>query len=146
MNEGYYYLHTNGDLIYKKDVGGAQVADFRESDFVKMFWSLDLSNRYDAWRMLVEAKALGASQSRIDELAEKWGCNDEDAQHFADVLSIDLKMDGAQWCAHRSDFINLAESPAGFGDDCLSAMADLINNLGYKPAKTWGATIRELCS
>lgn len=34
-------------------------------------------------------------------------------------------MDGASWCAVNSDFINLQESPAGFGDTPKEAVKDL---------------------
>ena len=34
MEQGWYYLHTNGDLIYKRELGGT-AADIRESDFAK---------------------------------------------------------------------------------------------------------------
>jgi hypothetical protein len=33
MNDGYYYLHTNGELIFKSR--HSDVRDFEESDFVK---------------------------------------------------------------------------------------------------------------
>lgn len=34
--------------------------------------------------------------------------------------------DGDQWCCVFGDFINLQESPAGFGETFSSAMADLM--------------------
>lgn len=34
-------------------------------------------------------------------------------------------MDGNSWCAVKSDFINLQESPAGFGDTPEEARANL---------------------
>ena len=141
---GYYYLHENGDLIWKRYLDGGQVADFRESPFVKMFWPLDLENRYDAWRTLVEAMAMKADTARIKELAEKWRCDDEDAKHFANCFGVDLYMDGDKWCAVRADFNDLATSPAGFGDTCLEAMAELLNECGFKPSKTWGHTIKDV--
>ena len=144
MIDGYMYLHTNGDLIYKKAFDGVE-ADLRESGFVRMFWPIDIQQRYDAWRCLVEAKALGANESRIDELAKKWGCHDDDADNFANCLGLQLFIDGASWCAVRADFVNLAESPAGFGDSCLDAISELLNALGFKPCKTWGHTIKDLC-
>lgn len=36
-----------------------------------------------------------------------------------------IKMDGNQWCATWPDFINLQESPAGFGDTPAEAIAEL---------------------
>jgi hypothetical protein len=34
MIEGWYYLHTNGDLIYKRELGET-AADIRESSFAR---------------------------------------------------------------------------------------------------------------
>lgn len=39
--------------------------------------------------------------------------------------AICLFMDGDKWMAVRGDFINLAESPAGFGDTMTQAMNEL---------------------
>ncbi len=142
--DGYYYLHTNGSLIWKRYLDDGQVADFRESDFVKMFWPLDTESRYDAWRICVEALALGADPSRVKELADKWQCNDNDAQKFADHFGVELFMDGDKWCATRSDFQDPQQSPAGFGNTCLEAMAELLKDVGFRPSKTWGHTIKDV--
>ncbi len=96
---GYYYLHKNGNLIYKNDIDDGVVADFRESDFVVMFWPIDLQNRSTLWRILIEALALGTDLNRIYELAEKWKCNNEDAVHYADYLQASLKIDGDKFMA-----------------------------------------------
>ena len=139
----YYYLHENGELIHKTVTGGSQAADFRESDLVKMFWILDTGSRFDAWRILVEAKALGANEERVSELATKWGCGDDDAQHFGSELGLNLTMDGNSHCATCADFVNLQESPAGFGGTYLEAISELLRAVGFRPSKTWGATVRD---
>ena len=141
--QGWYYLHTNGELIYKPDDEG-RVADFRESDLVRGFWPLDPTDRAGAWRILVEGGAAGANPSRIKELAEKWHCNDGDASKYADYIGANLFMDGDQWCATRTDFENLQDHPTGFGDTCLDALITLAKELGYKPSKMWGATFKDL--
>ena len=41
---------------------------------------------------------------------------------------IILKKDGNQWCATYSDFINLQESEAGFGDTQIEAIQELMKN------------------
>lgn len=143
MMEGWYYLHTNGDLIYKRELGGT-AADLRESDFVKVMWPVDPSDRAGAWRILVEALAFGANRARIDELATKWGCTDADAMHYADHLDLVLKMDGNAWCVHSHDFENSQESDVGFGGTPLEAFADYANSLRLKPSKMWGATFHDL--
>lgn len=143
MHEGYYYLHVNGDLIFKPELG-TTVADIRESDLAVGLWSIDISNRENAWSILVEGLAAGANIERIVELANKWGADDKDAAIYADRVGVNIYMDGVQWCATRKDFINLQESPAGFGDTSLIAMAELCKALGYKPTKIWPTTFADL--
>ncbi len=41
------------------------------------------------------------------------------------MSKLNLTMDGNQWCATLPDFINLQESPAGFGDTQDGAIANL---------------------
>lgn len=143
MITGFYYLHTNGDLIFKHNLPGT-AADIRESDFAVMLWPADTENRECVWRILVEALACGADLDRVRELAAKWHCDNDDAQVYADRVGVLLCMDGDQWCATRKDFESLQLSPAGFGDTALEAMAVLCKELGYKPQKTWGATFANL--
>jgi len=142
---GWYYLHTNGGLIFRRDLEGA-AADLRESDFVRAFWPLDTSNREAAWTILVEASALGARPDRIKELAEKWQCDNADAAIYAKHVGAELEMDGAAWCAHGKNFVNLQESAAGFGDSALAALAALAKEIGYHGGKMWGHTFASLLS
>ena len=144
MIEGYYYLHTNGSLIYKRNLDNGMEADFRESDLVRAFWPIDVTDRETCWRILIEASALGAKPERIDELADIWQCNDDDARIYAQRVGCELFMDGDQWCATDRHFVNLQESPAGFGKTCLSAMAALCKDLGYRGGKTLGPTFSDL--
>jgi hypothetical protein len=139
---GYYYLHENGSLIYKS--GDDAAADIRDSDFARGLWPLDPTDRAGAWRIVVEAGAAGADPARIRELANLWNCDDADAGHYAEHVGARLEMDGNEWCATRSDFINLQESPAGFGDTCLDALIALARELGYRPSKMWGAKFADL--
>ena len=139
---GYYYLHTNGQLIFKP--GTEWAADIRESDFARMMWPCDPSDRLGAWRILIEALALGAKWDRINELAIKWACDDVDADEFATRASINLFMDGNAWCATATDFENLQESPAGFGDSKLQAMAELAKAMGFTASKMWGQSFPEM--
>lgn len=140
---GWYYLHINGDLIYKPE-SGYTAADIRESDFARMLWPMDPSDRAGAWRTLIEALACGANKPRIDELAANWGCNDAGAIVYAERIGAKLKRDGNSWCATRSDFTNLQECPAGYGDTALEALSELCKTLGFRPAKMWGNTFADL--
>lgn len=144
MNEGWYYLHINGSLIYKRELGDGTAADIRESDFARAMWPFDPSEREGAWRILVEALALGADRAQLMELASKWGCDDEDATHYAERVEVVLSQDGNQKCATRKDFVDLQESPAGFGDTYLDAMAELCKLLGFRSSKMWGAGFADL--
>jgi len=141
---GWYYLHENGELIYKPETDGSTASDILESDFARSMWPIDPQDRASAWDILVEAKALNANHKRIADLAEKWGCNDADALKYAEHLNITLQKDGNQWCATPSWFHNLQEDEAGFGDTCLEAMADLCLSLGYTGGKMWNATFKSL--
>lgn len=73
---GYYYLHTNGDMIYKPH---GNPADFAESDFVRCWWPVDLTDRESAWKVVLEGFALGGNEDRLAELARKWGLTYEDS-------------------------------------------------------------------
>lgn len=140
---GFYYLHTNGDLIFKNNLPGIE-ADIRESNFAVMSWPIDIGDREDAWQILIEALACGANRDRVQDLASKWHCDDADAQTYADRVGVLLSKDGDQWCATRENFVDLQESPAGFGDTALEAISVLCKNLGYKPQKIWGASFADL--
>lgn len=140
--KGWYYLHANGDLIYKPHPDAA--ADIRDSDLARALWSVEHSDRLGAWSILVEASAAGANPVRIKELAAKWGCDDTDAAEYANRVGCKIVQDGNQWCATRQDFINLQVSPAGFGETALDAMVDLCRVLGYQPTKMWGASFADL--
>lgn len=115
---GWYYLHTNTELIFKRDSPG-QDSDIRESDFAVALWAFD-SQRTTAWNILVEALSLGANPRRIKELAELWDCDDRDAEQYANFMA------------------------AGFGHSNLEAMAGLCKALGYKGGKMWNATFQDL--
>lgn len=141
--QGWYYLHENGELIYKPSPDAIQ--DIRDSNFCRAAWAVDGEDREQAWRILVESLSLGAIFGRVKELADKWGCADEDADVYAERIGVVLTLDGDQWCATRTDFVNLQESPAGFGSTKLAAMAQLCYALGFKADKLgWGATFKDL--
>jgi hypothetical protein len=142
--DGWYYLHVNGDLIFKRETDGSVGADIRESDLARGLWPVYCKDRENAWSILVESLASGASKQRVSDLAEKWKCDDNDAATYADRVGCLLSKDGNAWCASRKDFVNIQESPVGFGETCLDAMAALCRDLGYKPSKMRGATFKHL--
>ena len=125
MNDsGFYYLHTNGDLIWKK------LRPEDDSPFVRRIWRCTF-DRGCAWLIVIEALAMGADRKRIDELALKWNLTDEDAQEFVKHATSDgveqfkLFIDGNKWCAAFHDFVDIQESQCGFGSTALEALAEL---------------------
>ena len=74
MSNGFYYLHKEGGLIYKRD----PFAPEEDSPFVKKVWKVDSTDRGNAWKICLEALALGASIERIKELAHKWNLTFDD--------------------------------------------------------------------
>jgi hypothetical protein len=139
---GWYYLHANGSLIYKPHVDAA--ADIRDSDLARCMWPMDPADRKGAWDICVEGLALGADSTRVAELATKWGCDDVDADRYASVVGIRVQLDGNQWCATGLNFINLQESPAGFGNTKLQAMAALAKSMKLGAGKMWRTTFADL--
>ena len=141
--DGWYYLHTNGELIYKRELGET-AADIRESPFARAMWPMEPSDREGAWRILIEGLVAGAKPERIEELAKKWHCDDKDAEILAKRWGINWWADGEKWCATAGNFINIQESPCGFGDTLLEAFAELCKSLGYRPRKMWGNSFKDL--
>ena len=70
----YYYLHTNGSLIHKLSYPTG-------SEFVRQIWVIDITDRGDAWRLILESLALGANKSRVKELIDLWKCDLMDLIH-----------------------------------------------------------------
>ena len=71
MNNGFYYLHSEGNLIFKPTI----VADdpgYFNSPFVKKVWRLDTNDRLCAWTIILEALSMGCSIDRAKELSNLW--------------------------------------------------------------------------
>lgn len=79
MKKWYYYLHTNGDLINKNPVVVDSDPQYFDSSFVEKVWMIDLEERGDAWKLVLESLALGARIERVKELVEKWNLTKEDS-------------------------------------------------------------------
>lgn len=140
MIDGYYYLHTNGKLIYKKYIDDKMVDDFIESDFVLNFWPMDFSDRMCAWRLIVEALASGAERGGVFDLASKWLCDDKDAKIYASKIGVNLfENEGVFVCRTRNNIANQGE-----GVTALHALADLCKKVGYKPNKTFKHSFENL--
>lgn len=79
IEKGFYYLHAEGDLIYKPITVVDSDPDYFKSSFVKKFWKMNFSYRVDAWQVVLEALALGCKVERARELAGKWGLTYDDS-------------------------------------------------------------------
>lgn len=144
MINGYYYLHDNGELIYKPNSEDV-VADLRDSDLVKMFWAMDMTSRLCCWSFLIEALAIGAKKSRVEELAKKWNMTDDDGSIYCEKIGVILKKDGDAWCVHKKDFTCLPECPSGFGDTVLEALSEFCKELNFTSTKlNWHKRFEEL--
>lgn len=78
--KGYYYLHAETkDLIYKPETVVQHDKSYFNSPFVEKVWMVETSYRADAWGMILEALALGASIDKVKNLADRWHMDLEDA-------------------------------------------------------------------
>lgn len=91
--DGYYYLHVNEDLIYKRYLDEGQVTDFESSSFVRAYWLLDTHDRGCAWIIAIEAAALGARFDKVEHLREHWKLTNEDGRKFCEVSGIELRVE-----------------------------------------------------
>lgn len=140
---GYYYLHTNGTLLFKHAYldGAEQEFEFRESPFAVMFWKVDAQKREDMWRVLIEALALGGEPQGITKLANMAGCNDHDAQVYAERIGVRLtRYDSGQWAAACQK--GAAFNPSSCS--ALQAMGELCRTLGYRANKLWPVSFADL--
>jgi hypothetical protein len=116
---GYYYLHENGAVIYKRAAPGV-VSDFENSTLVKCWWPVEPSDRRGAWRILIESCARGASPDAVARLAHNWLCDDDDAAEYARREGIELHDDAGEYVA-------TLDGCEGRGAHALTAFVALFN-------------------
>ena len=98
----FYYLHINGNLIWKK------FEPESDSSFVKKVWPVDETDRACGWTIILESLALGAKLDRIKELCSKWKCDQEDFEELVfRVKPSDLMIDGAE--IYIEEILNFGE-------------------------------------
>lgn len=76
---GFYYLHANGNLIFKPASVVNYDSDYFSSPFVRKVWRVNVKDRLCAWRIVLEALSMGCSIPRAKELSEKWGLTLDDS-------------------------------------------------------------------
>ena len=96
MITGYYYLHTNGSLVYKPAIVVENDECYFDSDFVKYHWSFDKDNRADAWKIILQALYFDASIPEIKELIKKWNITPDDFKFYLGYLKSKKIALGAQ--------------------------------------------------
>lgn len=114
---GYYYLHENGGLIWKRIAPGL-ISDFENSTLVKAYWPCDPADRAAAWHILIEASALGADPQRVADLARQWVCTDADAAEYA-------RREGIQLAREAGQFVAVLDDAYGRGNTALAAFIGL---------------------
>ena len=137
----YFSLNKDGSIASHNSEA---IIDLRDDEDVQMIWPREDSGREWAWRFLVETIACGADNKKISQIAEKWKCDDADAEVYARIIGVVLSVDEKKKMAATKSFTNIQESPCGFGETYLEAMSNLCAALGYKPQKMWGATFASL--
>jgi hypothetical protein len=89
VNEkGFYYLHTNGDLIFKPASVVEHDSEYFSSPFVKKVWMIETKERKDAWKLILESLANGARLDRVKELATKWNMTFEDSIEMLSRIKV----------------------------------------------------------
>jgi hypothetical protein len=63
MSHGYFYLHQNRRLIFKPTAVVDADPHYFDSPFVQRVWRVDSLERIVAWRVLLEALALGLEEA-----------------------------------------------------------------------------------
>lgn len=64
--KGYYFLYTDGDLVFKFSSGGMN------SPFVRKVWKVDGKNPYTIWKVMLEALVMHCSIKRAKDFALWW--------------------------------------------------------------------------
>jgi hypothetical protein len=119
MIAGYYYLHANGAVIYKRAAPGI-VTDFENSDLVKCWWPVEPSDRRGAWRILIESYARGADAEAVARLARTWHCDDMDANEYA-------RREGIELAQRAGEYVATLNGCEGRGPHALTALVALFN-------------------
>jgi hypothetical protein len=119
MIAGYYYLHANGAVLYKRAAPGV-ITDFENSDLVKCWWPVEPDDRRGAWRILIEASARGATPETIAQHAHLWHCDSPDAYRYALREGIELREDAGE-------FVATLNGCEGRGAHALTAFVALFN-------------------
>lgn len=131
--EGWYYLHTNGSLVYKPALDPKVESDIVNSDFALAMWRLDSRDRRNAWRILIEAAALGLAADRLEAMSELWNCSDNDATTYAYHIGLNLQYSPSRgWMTGTHNCKYGASAATALG--ALKLLCQTMGYVGGKPA------------
>lgn len=120
---GFYYAHTNGELIFKHEKPEMELGGF-----VKRVWPFDPEDRSGAYCILIEASVIGAKQERIAQLLERWQITDDDCitvagpMHGMLIIQNGPRGSCSKWAAKWVD----DDITVGYGATAFESMVCLV--------------------
>lgn len=137
IKRGYFYLHTNRELIYKPDIDGRLKEDLDSSDLVTAYWPVASDDRESLWTCLVEAAARGANPEKIEFMVKTHGMDSADAVMYAERIGFKLAGSDVRklWAAFSSNFVDQRHSGIGLGETAFDAIVELCRSLTALYAK-----------
>lgn len=124
---GYYYLHVNGNLIWKRYIDDKQEEEIYNSDLVKKFWTIRENERESLWAVAIEAYCWGneVTAPQVEEFSIKHNLSNLDGEFFAERAGM--------YVAQSSDSVytvgfigDIGATPQiGTGKNALKAFIDL---------------------
>jgi hypothetical protein len=119
---GYFYLHENKDIIFKREKPEMEIGGF-----VKRVWPFDPEDRAGAYCILIEAAVMDVKPERLETLLEKWQITDDDCLIAAGYYSMLLFQNAPRglwnkWAVRWAEH----DTPIGYGPTAFLSMVDLV--------------------
>lgn len=116
IKNGIWYLGHRGQLSFSERLDGqAYLSSLRS-------WEFLAADRSSAWFIAIEALALGAEPSKVEELVKLWKLTDEEAVRFAAYIGLRLYTFRGRW------YVSFKQGSRGKfadGDTAVAALAAL---------------------
>lgn len=129
---GHHYLFDNREFAYSD--GPEIPPDILKDPHCIAIWPWAADTRLLVWNTLIQAAALGLDTDRVDELQEKWYCDDKDAIMCAKTLGLSAEQYSHNYAVY-DPFVPFVHRIIGEGPSYLWAFASLCKELGYKGGK-----------
>lgn len=114
-NYCYFYLHTNGRIIFKKRTSEEEL---EESPFVQAWWKINTDEVSDMIRMLIRAHTIGTKED-MDDLVRAWNISDADCEVYAKKEGLKYERVGGMWNVYAADIMKAGMSDRLFMALCL---------------------------